>query len=605
MSACPDPPPRGWPLTMLSEEELTQICRKYAIPCPICGAENDYFRLKRDMARAAKTEGDGHPLTYKWSKSGFDSVDPLQFFMGACGSCGFTGELDDADYRQAGKAPELYRRDFGEPALQSYKDGVAAGKGAAQSLLRRFEEPDALLKTLAQFHLAILAQCARSKLPAGPIARYYLRIAWLFRDQEKFYPEADSEAIAGSLRKCRKGFKRDIPPHDDYPVTPTVVVDEVEALKLCRAYFERNYELLKEAKAEDELRLRYLLAEIGFRLYELTSDAADYKKASTFFSGTIQQCLSIVSDKSIVGGAVNRAKEMLEKAGERGRELRALHKSRGGDEADNEEASETDTPAGATKGKVKTKSKTTVAKKSAKVAGNGKDAGAPRKAVASEKAPEPAAEDDRSTSERDKATRQINVLTQQVADLTERLQEMEADNQKWRQLIGRDALTGLPNRIALLNIQMPKIIKAFPDGGPFTCIAIGLDQVARVNLEHGWMMGDRMLKASAKGLLKFCAEGEELYRMDGATFVITGRMDGNAARQRVSEMRRALGGSSVRVDETAMPMASSLGAVTVEQKVTSSDKEVMNAVYAALLRSLYKAKEKGGNVAEIHGITRF
>ena len=43
----------------------------------------------------------------------------------------------------------------------------------------------------------------------------------------------------------------------------------------------------------------------------------------------MQQCLSIVSDKSIVGGAVNRAKEMLEKAGERGRELRILHKKEG------------------------------------------------------------------------------------------------------------------------------------------------------------------------------------------------------------------------------------------------------------------------------------
>jgi len=189
--------------------------------------------------------------------------------------------------------------------------------------------------------------------------------------------------------------------------------------------------------------------------------------------------------------------------------------------------------------------------------------------------------------------------------LKQRLEDLETDNTKWRQLIGRDALTGLPNRVALLSIQMPKIIKAFPDGGPFTCIAIGLDQVAKVNLEHGWMMGDRMLKASAKGLRKFCGEGEELYRMDGATFVLTGRMDGNAARQRISEMRRALGGSSVRVEETAMPMSSSLGAVTVEQKITSSDKDVMNAVYAALLRTLYRAKEKGGNTAEIHNITRF
>ncbi|MBT4099206.1 MAG: GGDEF domain-containing protein [Gemmatimonadetes bacterium] len=587
---------------MLSDEELVQICRKYTIPCPVCGAENEYHRLKRDMAQAAKIEGDGHPLSYKWKAVGFDSVDPLKFFMGACSTCGFTGELDDADYRQAGKSPDLYRRDFGEPAIQAYKDGASTGKGAAQSLLKRLADSDELLKTLAELHLGILAQCSRSKLAAGPIARYYLRIAWSYRDREKFYPEADAEQIAASLRKCRKGFKRDIPAHDDYPAEPTVVSDEIEALQLSRTYFERNYELLKEAKAEDELRLRLLLAEIGFRLYELTSNEIDYKKASTFFSGTIQQCLSIISDKSIVGGAVNRAKEMLEKAGERGRELRALHNERGGDDGDDAATENGDSaPAKSAKGAAKPKKK---APKAEKTTSNGKDA-KPKVKRAETKPAQQAPEDDRSVSERDKATRQISVVTEQVTDLKQRLEDLETDNTKWRQLIGRDALTGLPNRVALLSIQMPKIIKAFPDGGPFTCIAIGLDQVAKVNLEHGWMMGDRMLKASAKGLRKFCGEGEELYRMDGATFVLTGRMDGNAARQRISEMRRALGGSSVRVEETAMPMSSSLGAVTVEQKITSSDKDVMNAVYAALLRTLYRAKEKGGNTAEIHNITRF
>jgi len=550
------------------------------------------------MARAAETEGDGHPLSYTWGAKGFDSVDPLQFFMAACSNCGFTGELDDADYRQAGKAPDLYLRDFGEPALQAYKDGASSGKGAAQSLLKRVAESDALLRTLAQLHLGILAQCSRRKLSAGPIARYYLRVAWLYRDREKYHADSDLEEISDSLQKCRKGFKSDIPTHEDYPVTPTVACDEVSALQLSRAYFERNYELLIEAKAEDELRLRLLLAEIGFRLYELTCDPLDYKKASSFFSGAIQQCLGILSDKSIIGGAVNRAREMLEKAGERGRELRALHKERGGEDVDDE-----------AEGEAPAKAKTTkTAKKSAKSTSNGKGAKPKAKKSAAkpvEKAPAPALEDDRSVSERDKATRQISLLTEQVTDLKTRLEELEQDNTKWRQLIGRDPLTGLPNRIALLSIQMPKIIKAFPDGGPFTCIAIGLDQVARVNLEHGWTMGDRMLKASAKGLLKICGEGEEVYRMDGANFVLTGRMSGNAARQRVSEMRRALGGSSVRVEETAMPMASSLGVVTVEQKVSSSDKEVTSAVYTALLRSLYRAKEKGGNTAEIHSITRF
>ena len=118
--------------------------------------------------------------------------------------------------------------------------------------------------------------------------------------------------------------------HKDYPRVPALALNEVEALRYSRVYFERNYETLKEAKLEDELRLSLLLAEIGYRLYELTDDVEDYKKAAAYFGGTMQKCLSIVNDKSVVGGAVNRAKEILELAGERGRALRGLNTSRGG-----------------------------------------------------------------------------------------------------------------------------------------------------------------------------------------------------------------------------------------------------------------------------------
>ena len=41
------------------------------------------------------------------------------------------------------------------------------------------------------------------------------------------------------------------------------------------------------------------------------------------------QCLSIIFDKSIIGGVVNRVREILEVSGERARDLRALNKSRG------------------------------------------------------------------------------------------------------------------------------------------------------------------------------------------------------------------------------------------------------------------------------------
>jgi len=67
---------------MLSEQEILQICSTYELVCPVCETKNTYFRLKRDMARAVDTEGDGHPLRYKWRQAGFDSVDSVVFFWG-------------------------------------------------------------------------------------------------------------------------------------------------------------------------------------------------------------------------------------------------------------------------------------------------------------------------------------------------------------------------------------------------------------------------------------------------------------------------------------------------------------------------------------------
>jgi GGDEF domain-containing protein len=74
------------------------------------------------------------------------------------------------------------------------------------------------------------------------------------------------------------------------------------------------------------------------------------------------------------------------------------------------------------------------------------------------------------------------------------------------------------------------VIREFDAFGPYSCIAIGLDQVGRVNQNFGWLMGDKMLRASARGLKQFLQEGDELYRIDGANFVIAGPMNNNAAR---------------------------------------------------------------------------
>lgn len=564
----------------LSEQELIQICRKYELPCPVCETSNTYYRLKRDICRPKKIEGDGHPRQYEWGKAGFDSIDPKLFFWGVCKKCRFTGELDDAEFRQAAELGDKFKGLFRPEELQRLLEGGNSGKGLAQSLGRRIKEEDLFGSVLAQFHLGIYCQTLRLRIIPGNLARYYLRVAWLYRDQPMFYPEADLEAIAADFSSLVKRWEKDLPEHSDYPVRPGLALNEVDALRFSRTYFERNYETLREARLEDELRLRQLLAEIGFRIYELTAEEDDYRKASSFFSGLMQQCLNIISDKRIVGGVVNRARGMLEMVGERGRELRELHKSREGGEAG--EAKQAPVQDKRTKERI-----------------DGKQAMEEKRQPAEiEVPPEP-------QRELDQARRQVAVLQEEVEGLKTRLHELEEDNKKWRQLAGRDAVTGLPNKTMLFRLVIPKMLKNLGQTGPFSCIAIGFEQVGQVNLQHGWLMGDRMLKESVATLRQFVQEGEELYRLDGVHFALVGPMSNSVARQRAAEIRRRLAQSNVQVGNTRLPLVASLGVVTVERLGGTPLAEVANALYAALLTTLYKAREKGGNSVEVYTTTRF
>jgi hypothetical protein len=103
----------------------------------------------------------------------------------------------------------------------------------------------------------------------------------------------------------------------------------------------------------------------------------------------------------------------------------------------------------------------------------------------------------------------------------------------------------------------------------------------------------------------FVADGEELYRLDGAHFAIFGPMDNNVARQRAADMRRTFSRADLLIEDTQLPMTSSIGVVTVDRILSNSLAEIANKVQEALLKTLYRAKEKGGNTVELHNTTKF
>lgn len=563
----------------LSEKELLQICRKYEFACPVCEARNAFFRLKPDVCRPGDQEGDGHPRTWRWYKPGFDSLDPKQFYWGVCQKCRFAAELDDAEFRAAEKDPEGFKYLYASTALHRLVAGSLSGKSAAQALGKMINPMEPFATVLAQFHLGIFSHCLRQRIAPNNLARYYLRLAWIYRDLEAYYAGTNLAGVRKQLEGIEDRWNAELPKHKDYPQTPELVADEIGALRLSRVYFQRNYETLRESGHEAELRLRSLLAEIACRIYLLTNIEEDYKTALSLFSGVMQQCQAIVNDKSIVGGIVSRARGVLDTAKERARELRDLHKERGPGLATGE-------PAFA---KAKEEEK-----------------GAPTAHVAPKASPAAApALDGGSRQELDQLTRQVKILEEENTTLRDRAKVLEEDNEKWRQVVGKDPLTGLPNRVFLFRISLPKIIRSVHESGPHSCIGLALDQVARINAEQGWPMGDKILQEAVKSLRTLLAQGEELYRLEGVNFAIFGKMDNLKAKQRGIDLCRQLAGASVQVEKTVMPLIASLGVVTVEKQVLPSQAEAAAAVFQALVEMLGRAKQKGGNIVEVYPNTRF
>ena len=114
-----------------------------------------------------------------------------------------------------------------------------------------------------------------------------------------------------------------------------------------------------------------------------------------------------------------------------------------------------------------------------------------------------------------------------------------------------------------------------------------------------------MLQESVKSLLNLKQDGEELYRLDGANFVLLGPIPSDLAGLRATELRRYLAQANVKVDTYQLPLISSVGVVSVEHRRRVSAPEAADAICAALLQTLYRAKDQGGNTVEIHSSKHF
>jgi len=98
--------------------------------------------------------------------------------------------------------------------------------------------------------------------------------------------------------------------------------------------------------------------------------------------------------------------------------------------------------------------------------------------------------------------------------------DLQAASDQSREAALHDALTGLPNRVLLLQLLDHAFRSSSRNGKTSAVLFVDLDRFKQVNDTHGHLVGDQLLVAVAQRLTGLLRPGDSLARLSGDEFVI-------------------------------------------------------------------------------------
>lgn len=121
-----------------------------------------------------------------------------------------------------------------------------------------------------------------------------------------------------------------------------------------------------------------------------------------------------------------------------------------------------------------------------------------------------------------------------------------------------DALTGLPNRLLLLDRIKQGLAAATQRGTSVAVMMLDLDQFGPVNAQHGYPVGDQVLAAVAHRLGAVVGEADTVSRLGGDTFVVVCEAT-TAEATALADLISAALAPLIQVDGMALRVSASIG----------------------------------------------
>ncbi len=192
--------------------------------------------------------------------------------------------------------------------------------------------------------------------------------------------------------------------------------------------------------------------------------------------------------------------------------------------------------------------------------------------------------------------RRIGTAQAQLADVQARHMDesrrLTSDLAEWQQRANTDAMTGLLNRRAFLDLAAQQVAFSRRYGGGLCAVVADIDHFKSVNDTHGHATGDTAIKAVAELLKRTARESDLVARFGGEEFVVllmASDLDATAAY--AERVRAALAADALILpDGQTLWLTISLGCAAL----LTQDKDVQDTIDRAD-GALYAAKSAGRN----------
>ncbi len=169
------------------------------LECPICGEINEVETIKVGAYKEEGRDTDFCPKRRTWNNPDYQKYNPLLFFMAACPNCFFTKEFTTKykDWKNDTVFKNYKLKTLKEKHLVELKDD----NGLIRMLGLRLDSDRYPFQTAVnKMLLGIYDELFNLQVSNLDVGRYYLRIAWLFRENSDSDKSGEGQFASYAMR---------------------------------------------------------------------------------------------------------------------------------------------------------------------------------------------------------------------------------------------------------------------------------------------------------------------------------------------------------------------------------------------------------------------